>query len=142
MLTKEQAAIAKENSPEYTDCYYKPTALTSEEQKFFWETVAKVLSATEIQIPVYMCDHEKLPGKNEDALGLHWKNADGDEFITIDNYFIHECYEVAFNGAYSIDNEDLVSVLCHELAHIRYQRHSRYHEELTEKYIAVVKEAN
>ena len=141
MLTKEQAAIAKENSPEYTDCYYKPTALTSEEQKFFQDTVSKVLSATDIQIPVYMCDHEKFPGY-EDPLGMHWKNADGDEFITIDNYFIHECYEVAFNGAYNIENEDLVSVLCHELAHIRYQRHSRYHEELTEKYIVMVKEEN
>lgn len=138
MATKEQANTAKKNSPEYTDCYDNPTSLTSKEQKFFRDTVSNVLSATGIQITVYMCDHEKFKGY-EDPLGMHWKNADGDEFITIDNYFIHECCEVAFNGAYSIETEDLVSVLCHELAHIRYQRHNKYHTKLTKKYINMIK---
>lgn len=140
MLTKEYAAMAKANTPEYTDYANRPFELTRAEQKYFWENVSKVLFAVSINIPVYMCDHEQFPGDAQDALGMHWKNAEGDEFITIDNFFIHECYEVAFNGAYDINGEDLVSVLCHELAHIRYQRHTKYHAELTEKYIGMVRE--
>lgn len=141
MLTKEHAAIAKANTPEYTDYANREIELTRAEQRYFWDTVSKVLFAVSININVYMCDHERLPGDCENALGMHWKNAEGDEFITIDNFFIHECYEVAFNGAYDINGEDLVSVLCHELAHIRYRRHTKYHEELTEKYIRIVREA-
>lgn len=141
MLTQEHAAMAKANTPEYTDYANRPVKLTEAEQRYFWDTVSNVLSAVSINIPVYMCDHEQFPGDCENALGMHWKNAEGDEFITIDNFFIHECYEVAFNGAYDINGEDLVSVLCHELAHIRCQRHTKYHEELTEKYIKIVREA-
>lgn len=139
MLNQEHAAMAKANTPEYTDYANRPIKLTEAEQRYFRDTVFNVLFAVSINIPVYMCDHERLPGDCENALGMHWKNAEGDEFITIDNYFIHECYEVAFNGAYDINGEDLVSVLCHELAHIHYRRHTKYHEELTEKYIGIVR---
>lgn len=137
MLTKAHAVFAKTNNPAYSNFRNEKTELTGKELDFFWCMVEKVLSALAIEIPVYICDHEMLEGSCVNALGIHWKAAD-DEFITIDNYFIHECYEVAFHGAYSIDGEDLVSVLCHELAHIKYQRHTRYHAELTEKYIARV----
>lgn len=137
MLTAEHAATAKANAPEYTNYAGKWVRLTAAEQEYFRTTVSKVLNAVDIRIPVYMCDHEPLPGC-ENALGMHWKNDEGDEFITIDNFFIHECYDVAFNGAYNINGEDLVSVLCHELAHIHYRRHTKYHAELTEKLIEIV----
>lgn len=143
MLTYKHAAIAKENNPGYRDFRNRPTTLTEAEQSYFWQTVAQVLAATGIEIPVYMCDQESFPGSRGDALGIHWRSVEGnDEFITIDNYFIHESYEVAFNGAYDLNNgETLASVICHELAHIRYQRHTKYHAALTAQYIAMVEMA-
>lgn len=135
-MTEYYAHIAKKNDPMYKDIYGNTVALSFEEQEYFRHTVSEVLAAVGIQIPVYMCDHERLPGKSGDALGMYWKNESGDEFITIDNYFIHESYQVAFCGAYDLNGETLASVLCHELAHIRYFRHTKYHAELTEKYIA------
>lgn len=141
MLTNKQAEFAKTNNPTYSDFRNEKTELTAKELGFFWDTAEKVLSALGIEIPVYICDHEAFEGSSANALGMHWKSED-DEFITIDNYFIHECYEVAFHGAYSIDGEDLVSVLCHELAHIKYRRHTKYHAELTEVYINHVKYDN
>lgn len=140
MLSAFYAAIAKENRTNYLDYRDNICNLTEAEQSWFRETVAKVLATVGIQIPVHMCDHEPLPGVDSDALGIHWKNAEGDEFITIDNWFIHNAYEVKFNGAYDIDGETLESVLCHELAHIRYRRHTKYHEALTEYYISLVEE--
>ena len=141
MLSYEHAAFAKENNPCYSDFRDRPAALTEAEQSYFRQTVEKVLSILGIEIPVYMCDQERFPGSRGDALGIHWKNAEGDEFITIDNYFIHEAYEVAFHGAYDLNGETLETVLCHELAHIRYQRHNKYHAELTEQYIDTVEKA-
>lgn len=139
------AAEAKKNRVDYTDEFYRDAILTEDEKKYFWRTVDEVLDATGFNIPVYMFNHDILPKTCCDALGIHWKSADGsDEFITVDTYFIHESYDIAFHGAYNIDGETLVSVLCHELAHIRYQRHTKYHADLTEKYIEMVeqKEAN
>lgn len=143
MLTSKHAAFAKENSPRYLDYKNRPAVLTEAEQRYFQQTVADVLSAVGIEIPVYMCDQEGFPGSCGDALGIHWRSVDGcDEFITIDNYFIHESYEVAFNGAYDLNNgETLAKVICHELAHIKYQRHTKYHAELTAQYVARVEAA-
>lgn len=139
MLSYKHAAIAKENSPGYRDFRNRPTYLTEAEQRYFQQTVAQVLAATGIVIPVYMCDQEQFPGSSGDALGIHWRSVEGDdEFITIDNYFIHESYEVAFNGAYDLNGETLAEVICHELAHIRYQRHTKYHAALTAQYIDMV----
>lgn len=127
----------------YTDERYHPTQLTEQEQDYFRETVAKVLRATGLTFPVYTSDHEQLPGDNYNALGIHWRSLAGsDEFITVDNYFIHEAYQVAFCGGYDLnDGETLVSVLCHELAHIRYQRHTKYHAALTAQLIGMVEAA-
>lgn len=142
MLTDKHAAFAKENNPGYRDFKNRPAILTEAEQTYFRQTVARVLAAVGIEIPVYMCDQEGFPGTSGDALGIHWRKNDGsEEFITIDNYFIHESYEVAFNGAYDLNGETLAEVICHELAHIRYQRHTRYHAALTAQYIAMVEQA-
>lgn len=136
MLEESYAKMAKENKPEYFDICNRPATLTDAEQAYFQETVALVKNALGVEIPVYMFNQEILPGSAADALGVHWMNENSkDEFITIDNYFIHECYEAAFHGAYLFEDENLVSVLCHEIAHMRYQRHTKYHANLTQKYI-------
>lgn len=123
----------------YTDYRDQPTQLTTEEIAYFRTTVDAVLKATGYTIPVYTSDHEKLTGDSCDALGIHWRSVDGsDEFITIDCYFLHEAYNVAFHGGFDLTGETLVSVLCHELAHIRYQRHTKYHAALTAQLIQKV----
>lgn len=141
ILTSSDAAFAKSNIPTYSDYKGYACVLTMEERDYFRQTVENVLDKLHIDIDVYMCDHEQLGGY-EDALGMHWKNGEGDEFITIDTYTIHDFFEVAFHGAYDLTGENLVSVLCHELAHIRYERHSKYHECLTERYIRLVEGEN
>lgn len=123
----------------YTDIFNHTVSLTASEQEYFRTTVTAVLAATGMTIPVYTCDHEKLPSNCCDALGIHWRREDGgDEFITVDNYYIHEAYAVAYRGAFDLTGETLVSVLCHELAHIRYQRHTKYHAALTAQLMNMV----
>ena len=132
--------LTKSLGTSYTDYRDRPVQLTADELAYFRATVDAVLKATGLTIPVYTCDHEKLPGTSSDALGIHWRRTDGgDEFITLDNFYIHEAYEVAFCDGFDMTGETLVSVLCHELAHIRYQRHTRYHAALTAQYIDIVK---
>ena len=134
--------LTKSLGTSYTDYRDRPVQLTADELAYFRATVDAVLKATGLTIPVYTCDHEKLPGTSSDALGIHWRRTDGgDEFITLDNFYIHEAYEVAFCDGFDMTGETLVSVLCHELAHIRYQRHTRYHAALTAHYIDIVKGA-
>lgn len=131
--------IRKALGTAYTDDWYRPAQLTAEETAYFRATVDAVLKATGLTIPVYTCDHEQLPGNRSDALGIHWRSVDGShEFITLDNYYIHEAYQVAHGDGFDLTGETLVSVLCHELAHMRYQRHTKYHAALTAQLISMV----
>lgn len=124
---------------EYTDYKNRVCYLTNEELTYFKNSVEKVLSAVGVSIPVYTYNHEILPDTRSNALGIHWKHTENkDEFITIDNFFIHECYGTEFEGKYNITGETLVSVLCHELAHMKYRNHNKYHAALTAKYIAMI----
>ena len=129
--------IARVQNITYTDEWNRPAILSSDELAFFAETVCKVLAATGISIDVWTRDHEEIPG-HVDALGIHYRNAAGDEFITIDNYFIHERYGAEVLGGISIEAHTLAEVICHELAHIRYQRHTRHHAALTAHYVAML----
>lgn len=135
--------LAHRFTTEYTDLHDKPARLTTDEVNYFNATVAKVLSATGIDIPVFTHDHEVLPGTCADALGIHWRNIENpaDEYITIDCYFIHEAHAVRFDGWFDMTGETLESVICHELAHIKYERHTKYHTQLTAKYIDMVNAA-
>lgn len=139
MLGEKFARMAKENKPEYFDIWNNPATLTDAEQAYFHQTVALVKNAIGVEIPIYMFNQEILPGSAANALGIHWINENTkNEFITVDNYFIHECYEAAFHDAFMLGTENLISVLCHEIAHMRYQRHTKYHANLTKKYITQV----
>lgn len=123
----------------YLDECNRPAVLTEAEQEFFLETVATVLRATGVSVAVVTADHEALPGDRANALGIHWAATDGShEFITLDCYFIHERYGVERCGQYAIEPQSLADVLCHELAHMRYQRHTKYHAALTAHYIGLV----
>lgn len=130
--------MARKFGRDYSDMCGRPAMLTDDEIRFFDEAVRKVLAATGLQIEVETQNHEKLDGKFGDAIGIHWKS-DDDEFITIDTEFIHDMYTVEHDDKWYLsalyDHETLESVICHELAHMKYRNHTKYHADLTAKYI-------
>ena len=76
----------------YFDLYGVPTQLTDEEISWFLEVCEVCKEATGIDVEITCKIHDWLPGKAKEALGVIY--TDGDRFwITIDTYFIHECYE-------------------------------------------------
>lgn len=123
----------------YKDEYDRDTALTSDEAKWFCDVVEKAKRATgygDINIIAY--DHDKIPG-HENALGIcHTNNYenpiafDADTQITIDCWYIHLCYNALFNGGYSFDGP-IEETLAHELAHLTYWRHGRWHQRQTKR---------
>lgn len=130
--------MARKFGRDYSDVYGRPAMLTDAEIEFFKAAVDKVLAATGLRIEVETQNHERLDGKCGDAMGIHWKSAD-DEFITIDTEFVHDMYTVAHGNNWHLsilyDHETLESVICHELAHMKYRRHTKYHANLTAKYV-------
>lgn len=131
--------MTMQSNTTYTDEYNRPSKLTDEEMQYFCETVTSVLSATGILARIAPRDHEEIPG-SEEALGICWRSEDGDQFITIDNYFIHERFCIERGSWLAIENATLTDVICHELAHLRYWRHTKRHAALTAQYIAMVSE--
>ena len=130
--------MARKFGRDYSDIYGRPAILTDDEIAFFNEAVEKVLAATGLRIEIETQNHEKLDGKFGSAMGIHWKSAD-DEFITIDTEFVHDMYTVEHGDKWYMsmlyDHETLESVICHELAHMRYKNHTKYHAELTAQYV-------
>lgn len=127
-------------SNEYLDLYDTPSVLTQEELSYFQETVNLIRSALGVSVPIYNRDHERdLWGKHKDAYGLFYtsdpKDPAADCFITIDNYFIHECYEAKFHGKWSPTFETLERAICHEIAHMVQFRHCKRHTSITEEYL-------
>lgn len=130
-------------SKEYLDAYGRPTLLTEAELEYFNQTVAQVRNALGVQIEVLCRDHEReLPAKHREALGLFYtsdpKNPSADCFITIDNYFIHECYEEKHAGKLNLSGQSLTEVICHEIAHMSKFRHGKGHKDLTQEFLRAV----
>lgn len=125
-------------STEYLNAYGRPTHLTEAELAYFNQTVAQVRNALGVQIEISNRDHEReLPAKHREALGLFYtsdpKNPAADSFITIDNYFIHECYEEKYADKLNLSGQSFTEVICHEIAHMSKFRHGKGHKELTQE---------
>ena len=130
----------------YSDLYGDPVSLTPEEKAFFREKVHFILNVLGLDVEIVNRDHEQdLSGKSKEALGCFYTDAPNsptqDCFITVDNYFIHERYEVECMGGYSIEPQSLTDVICHELAHREKFRHGKGHRKMTEELVAKVKDA-
>jgi len=111
-------------------------SLTEEENKFFKETVARVKRCVNVSVPIKVMDHDQLEGKHRKALGICWAKDDGaGNFvpyqITIDDFFVHECYVGLDDPSMKLEPESLEEVIAHEIAHLRYWRHGKKHTELT-----------
>lgn len=130
---------------EYLDLWDKPASLTEAEIKWFSGICNDCIEATGIKILIECADHEKLKGKSKEALGIFYTNnienpLDGDCKITIDIFFIHECYEEVFNNGLNLNFEDLEHVIAHEFAHAFQWRHCKRHTQLTEELYQKIKE--
>ena len=121
----------------YSNEHDQPAFLSAEEASFFRQTSERIKQLLNIAIEIKPYNHDNVTG-HENALGIYYRADDGSDMITIDNYFIHECYEVEHCGRYPIESETLTGAICHEIAHRRYLRHTKHHAALTQQYINAV----
>lgn len=133
-------------SDHYLDIQNKPAQLTQKELEYFHDTVSKIQAILGISVEITNRDHDELGKPHKEALGLFYTSdpshpAD-DCYITVDNYFIHECYDAKFNGKWTLEEQSLEEVICHELAHMSKFRHCKSHKALTQEYLAKVESFN
>lgn len=130
---------------EYTDLYDNQTNLSETELQWFRSICAECINATGIKITIENDNHYgKYKGKSREALGIFSTNnkenpLSGECKITIDNYFIHECYEEIYNGKHNLNFETIEHVIAHELAHAYQWRHCKRHERITENFYNQIK---
>jgi len=114
------------------------------EREYFDTTVKKVLTQIDctMDISITMLDHDTLDGKHKRASGICYKYENGEYAITIDEFFVTECYEYfVMNKRFStweLVGETLEQVICHELAHIHIWRHGKKHTEFMYKLLSHV----
>lgn len=132
----------------YTDYKNRPTELTAEELNWFAEIVARAQRATGYTVPIIPFDHDLYRGKSRNALGscctTDPENQLGEgveTYITIDCYFIDECWRHEFKGDHLIAGETLQEVIAHEIAHLRVWRHGKKHSALTRELLEQIKAA-
>lgn len=120
----------------YTEFDGTLTRLTGPELNYFYKIADEMRSAIDRWIRIIPDNHDNYKGPSKEALGCFHTSSKTEPFqddclITIDTWFIHECYECEVNGAPSIEPQTLVSVIAHELAHSDKFRHCKYHTRLT-----------
>ena len=132
----------------YSDCRNRPTALTETELSWFYSQVERAKRATGCSVDIIPYDHELYKDKSKDALGCcittdpQNQLGDGvDTYITIDNYFIDECWRHEFKNDFLISGETLLGALAHEIAHTYVWRHGKKHAALTEKLLQQIQAA-
>lgn len=130
----------------YLDLWDNPTELTETEISWFMKICDECKAATGINILIECADHYvEYMGKLKEALGILYTDnlespLDGNSKITIDNYFIHECYEEIFNNGFNLNFGDLEHVIAHEFAHCYQWRHCKRHTRITEEIYQKIKE--
>jgi hypothetical protein len=126
--------------------------MKNEHLNYFNETAAMIKHLANVAIPILPADHDQFKG-HKNALGIcHGYRSAGKkagsrkkgwepEKITIDEYFIEECYEADINGKwhFNLTGQTLAKVICHEIAHIYEWRHGKKHREITQRLTALVK---
>ena len=103
-------------------------------EEYFDTTVQKVLTQIDctMDISITILDHDTLDGKHKRASGICYKS-ENEYYITIDEFFVTECYEYFVLdkkfSSWELVGETLEHVICHELAHIQTWRHGKKHTE-------------
>lgn len=131
----------------YTDFNGCPARLTDEELSWFSEIVERAKRVTGYTIPIISYDHELHADKNSrNALGIcHTSNpqnplSNGAEtWITIDCYFIDECWRHEQKGDFLLAGETLEEVIAHEIAHLTAWRHGKKHSATMSKILEQIR---
>ena len=139
--------IKKEAVTTYTDHRYRPTKLTEEELNWFYSQVEQAKRATGCAIDILPYDHDLYEGKSKDALGCCVSDTpenpladEADSYITIDCYFIHECFRNEYFGDFLIAGQNLNEVIAHEIAHLYIWRHGKKHTAKTQEILLQILE--
>ena len=143
---KEEAFMACERHEDvttYSEWGGKEVALTEKELEWFHEIVNKCKAATGCTCPITAFNGDFYHGSSKDALGTcHTNNPDnpmeGNSYITIDTFFIHEKYMETFEHFPTIEPESLVNTICHEIAHLTVWSHGEEHDKKTQELVAMV----
>jgi hypothetical protein len=118
--------------------------LNVEQSQYFENIVNPIINKFNVSIPIIPFDHDTLTDKSKEALGSAWSYDKKTVYqITIDEYFIYECYcdhmwnqGIRKKGYYpKLEKQSLAEVICHEIAHMTYWRHGKKHTELTQQLI-------
>ncbi|QVK19731.1 hypothetical protein KHQ81_15910 (plasmid) [Mycoplasmatota bacterium] len=119
--------------------------LSDNEKDYFNSIVKFIKQKINVNIPIIPYDHDLLQGKSKEALGCSWsKDKIIVDKITIDEYFIQECYgDYMYRLGYKsfvpkVEEKSIEEVICHEIAHMSYWRHGKKHRELTRELIMLV----
>lgn len=129
----------------YLDLLKNPANLSADEIQWFSIICKDCIDATGINISIECADHySNFTGKRKEALGIFTTDniespLSGNCKITIDNFFIHECYNEIFYGKPNLNFEDLEHVIAHELAHVFQLRHCKRHTRFTEEIYKKIK---
>lgn len=128
----------------YTDFYGEKAYLTTQEINWFRDVCELCKAATSINLPIEPHNHEKLHGKQKEALAfICTDNKDdpfaGDTVISVDTYFIHECYLEVFQGICNLSLTTLEEAIAHEFAHCFQWRHCKRHDRITEMFYQKIK---
>lgn len=127
----------------YYDLNEKKTELTKDELEYFQGVVKEIKEVLKVDYPIVNRNHEvEMPKKSKEALGVFYtsdkKDPKRDCFITIDNFFIHECYEEKFHGSYNFTFQSLEEVICHEIAHSEQFQHCKKHSKIAKEMLEKV----
>ncbi|MBQ1470277.1 MAG: hypothetical protein IIZ29_05430 [Schwartzia sp.] len=126
--------------------FFGPASLTDAELDWFHAVVAKCKAATGCTVEIIAYNHDLYDGKSRDALGCCITDntedpLQGDTWITIDTWFIHEKYEEEFCNGFSIERQSLVDVIAHEIAHTYQWRHCKRHQRITSELVEKIQAA-
>ena len=121
------------NKNQYSDLHNNMIELMPEELTYFYDTVNRIKNALKIECNISNYNHD-LIGGHKNALGICYTDDFKQFFITVDNYYIHEC----FIGYDFLSGQTLDEVICHEIAHMTVWRHGKKHTELMNKYLEII----
>lgn len=113
-------------------------------QEYFNSTVKNVLTSIgcTMNISITILDHDTLIGKEKEALGICWRSSEYNYHITIDEFFVKECYtyfaEDKYYSTWELNGRTLESVICHELAHINQWNHCKKHTRIMNELLSKV----
>jgi predicted metallopeptidase len=108
----------------------KHNDISIEALSWFEKEISKIKNILNIEVPIYATDFRK----NSRALAtIHgYKNGLGIAplYIIFDTFTVQECYDhEVLNQRKPAHGQKLLEIICHEIAHIDFWQHGKYHKQ-------------